>query len=151
MRLFTRCFLLFLLIGLFTQCKRETDPAPVTETGQTELLTTNPWRVDRVTDTGGKEINKSALGLETAVLFELLFQFNTNKVVRAINLTTRQIINAGDWSLVDNNTALDIQVTGFKGKFKIIQLTRQTLILQQDQVQVNGTKQVANLVFVPNI
>ncbi len=154
MRLFTRCLLLFFVIGLTTQCKPDesTDPnAPVTAATQTELLVANAWKIDRVTDISGKTIGQSQLGLETVALFFLDMQFNANKIVRAIDRTTKQIRNAGDWSLVDDNKAINVSVTGFKGVFKLVELTKSSLILQQDQVQVNGTKQAANLVFVPSI
>lgn len=154
MRLFTRCLLLFFVIGLTTQCKRDAsvDPnVPVSAATQTELLVANTWKIDRVTDTSGKTIGQSQLGLETVALFFLDMQFNANKIVRAIDRTTKQIRNAGDWSLVDDNKSINVSVTGFKGVFKLVELTKSSLILQQDQVQVNGTKQAANLVFVPSI
>ncbi|MCY7359456.1 MAG: hypothetical protein LH609_18775 [Rudanella sp.] len=154
MRLLTRYLLLFLVIGLSVQCKRNVAPdpsAPVTAATQTELLVANIWKIDRVTDTAGKSIGTSQLGIETAALFFLDMQFTNSNIVRAIDRTTRQIRNAGDWMLVNENKAIDVKVTGFKGVFKLVDLTRNSLILQQDQVQVNGIKQAANLVFVPSI
>jgi len=154
MRLFTRCLLLFFVIGLTTQCKRIETPdpnAPVTAASQTELLVANTWKIDRVTDASGKTIGQSQLGLETVALFFLDMQFTNSNIVRAIDRTTRQIRNAGDWALVNENKAINVSVTGFKGVFKLVELTKSSLILQQDQVQVNGTKQAANLVFVPSI
>lgn len=154
MRLLTRYLLLFFVIGLSTQCKRNTTPdpnAPVTAASQTELLVANTWKIDRVTDTAGKTIGTSQLGIETAALFFLDMQFTNSNIVRAIDRTTKQIRNAGDWTLVNENKAIDVKVTGFKGVFKLVELTKSSLILQQDGVQVNGTKQAANLVFVPSI
>lgn len=154
MRPLTRYLLLFFVIGLITQCKRTTTPdptAPVTAATQTELLVANTWKIDRVTDIDGKAIGQSQLGLETVALFFLDMQFTNTNIVRAIDRTTKQIRNAGDWALVNENKAIDVKVTGFKGVFKLVELTKKSLILQQDQVQVNGTKQVANLIFVPSI
>lgn len=154
MRPLTRYLLLFFVIGLITQCKRTTTPdptAPVTAATQTELLVANTWKIDRVTDIDGKAIGQSQLGLETVALFFLNMQFTNTNIVRAIDRTTKQIRNAGDWALVNENKAIDVKVTGFKGVFKLVELTKKSLILQQDQVQVNGIKQVANLVFVPSI
>ena len=154
MRPLTRYLLLFFVIGLITQCKRTTTPdpiAPVTAATQTELLVANTWKIDRVTDIDGKAIGQSQLGLETVALFFLNMQFTNTNIVRAIDRTTKQIRNAGDWALVNENKAIDVKVTGFKGVFKLVELTKKSLILQQDQVQVNGIKQVANLIFVPSI
>lgn len=151
MHLLKRYFLFFFVIGLLTQCKKDDNPTPGITASQAELLTANNWRVERVTDTNGKAIGQSQLGLQTLVLFELVFQFNTSNIVRATNYLTKQIVNAGDWALADNNTAVDVKVTGFTGKFKIVELTKTTLILQQEGVPVNGVKQTANLVFVPSI
>ena len=154
MRPLTRYLLLFFVIGLITQCKRTTTPdptAPVTAATQTELLVANTWKIDRVTDIDGKAIGQSQLGLETVALFFLDMQFTNTNIVRAIDRTTKQIRNAGDWALVNENKAIDVKVTGFKGVFKLVELTKKSLILQQDQVQVNGIKQVANLIFVPSI
>ena len=154
MRLLSRYLLFFFLIGLTTQCQRATTPDPnatLTAVSQTELLVANTWKIDRVTDTAGKTIGQSQLGLETVALFFLDMQFTNTNIVRAIDRTTRQIRNAGDWTLVNDNRAIDVKVTGFKGVFKLIELTKRSLIMQQDQVQVNGVRQVANLVFVPSI
>ncbi len=154
MRLLTRYLLLFFVIGLSVQCKRDATPdpgAPVTAVSQTELLVANIWQIDRVTDTSGKTIGKSQLGLETFALFDLYMQFTNTNIVRATDRTTKQIRNAGDWTLVNENKAINVKVTGFNGVFKLVELSKSSLILQQDQVQVNGTKQVANLVFVPSI
>lgn len=152
MRWLTRYFLLFFAIGLLTHCKSDNNtPGPVTTASRTELLVANPWRVDRVTDTGGRAIATGQLGIETAALFFLTFQFTNTNIVRAIDSTTKQIRNAGDWTLTSDNQAIDVKVTGFKGVFKIVELTKTSLILQQEGVQVNGTKQPANIVFVPSI
>lgn len=139
-------FLKVLIVSIvFLQgCKK--DESPTSEATRMELITSTNWQLDRLTDTSGKVINPTQTNLTTQVLFGLDFQFRNDNIVRAIDKTTKQIVNGGDWKFTDDNTAVDVNVTGFKGKFSIGELTRQKLVLK-NKIPVNGVDQDANLEF----
>lgn len=142
-------FLIVLTVFLGS-CKKDPDPDPTSTATRMALITATNWQLDRLTDASGKVINPSQTNLTTQVLFGLDFQFRSDNIVRAIDRTTKQIVNGGDWKFADENTAVDVNVTGFKGKFPIGELTRQKLVLK-NKIPVNGIEQEANLEFKSSI
>ncbi|WP_373511488.1 hypothetical protein [Persicitalea sp.] len=145
-----------LLFALFMLCfatacdKNTTDPQdPSTATtSKDKVLISNPWRLVNVTDASGKAIPQNQLGLETLAIYLFDIQFFENNVTKAIDRTSRQVVNGGTWYLKENDQILDIEINAFKGKFGIKELTRAKLTLS-NQVPVNGVNQLANLVFEP--
>ncbi|GAB3643276.1 hypothetical protein [Spirosoma arcticum] len=146
-------FLLVALLstGILIGCKNEggTTPAPTTAS-QTELLTANNWRINRVSTPEGQSINKERLNLVTQFVFALDMQFRANGTVRAIDQRNQQIVNGGTWKLSTDNKSMDVDVTGFKGNFPIVELSRIKLILRQ-RAPVDGKDADINLEFDPSL
>ena len=63
-------------------------------------------------------------------LYGLLFEFRADKETRAVDKLSKNILNRGTWDLISNNTVLDINITSFKGQFKIVALSKGKLTLQ---------------------
>ena len=146
-------FLLVALLstGILIGCKNEggTTPAPTTAS-QSELLVANNWLTSRVSTPDGQSINQNRLNLATQVLFSLNMQFRANGTVRAIDRTSQQIINGGTWKLSSDSKSIDVDVTGFKGNFPIVELSRTKLILRQ-RAPVDGKDADINLEFDPSL
>ncbi len=148
---FKRPLRFFLFIGLLgsTLACREKDPVQALA-ARADLLVGNNWRIERITDTGGGTIATNRLGVGALALNFADIQFTDKNVARAIDRSSRQIINGGTWFLVQNNEALDVNVTGFAGIFPIIELSRTKLIIRQNTT-VDGQKKDVNLEFVPSL
>nr|ARK12616.1 hypothetical protein A6C57_21010 [Fibrella sp. ES10-3-2-2] len=134
-------------VGLVS-CKK--DDEVQTTAVRSELLVANNWRLSRITDQKGDVIAVNRLGVSALALNFADIQFTDKNVARAIDRSTKQIINGGTWYLVQNNAALDINVTGFAGIFPILELTRTKLTIQQTTT-VDGQKTDVNLEFAPSI
>lgn len=145
----------FLLVSLLsvaslTGCNREnTIPAP-TAAARTELLIANNWRATRVSTPDGQSISRNRLNLATQVLYDLDMQFRSNNTVRAIDRVSKQIVNGGTWSLTADSQSIDVDVTGFKGNFPVVELSRTKLVLRQ-RAPVDGTNADINLEFDPSL
>lgn len=137
---------LLTLVVLVSACKKD-DPGVQ---DRAALLTANSWKLARVTDAQGQNISQNRMGVETQALFSLEFQFRPNNVTRATDRLTRQVINGGTWYLVENNSAIDVEITQFKGRFPVRELTRNQLILGT-KIPLNNQQTDANLVFEPSI
>lgn len=146
------CFLALMLVSLMlTNCKENNSPGPVTTQSQTELLVANTWKISQISDVNGKGYSDSQLSVTTLAVKFLDFQFRNDNTVRASDSNTKQILNGGTWNLVDDNTAINVDVTGFKGKFPVIELTRTKLILRQTD-RINGVPNTPiNLEFIPSL
>lgn len=130
-------------------CKKEDTTQPTTAT-RTEVLVANKWRMERITTPDGAVIPVNQLGVSALALNYVDIQFTDANIARAIDRSTKQIINAGSWKLTTDNLGLDVDVTGFKGIFPIIDLSRTRLILRQN-TKVNNVNTDVNLEFVPSI
>ena len=127
-----------------------TTPTPTTSS-QTDLLVANNWRTKRVTTPDGQEINKNRLSLPTQVLYDLNMQFRADGSVRALDPNqSNKVVNGGSWKLTADNQSIDVDVTGFKGNFPIIQLNRSKLILRQ-RAPVDGKTADINLEVDPTL
>ena len=145
---FRYILLIALLAITLTNCKKEdgNNPAP-TEATQTDLLVANNWQVNRVTTPAGEEIKQSRLNLATQVLYLLKMQFRNNGTVRALDPgQSNSVVNGGTWTLTPDNQSMDVDVSGFKGNFPIIELTKTKLILRQ-RAPVDGKDADINLEF----
>ncbi|MBO0930420.1 hypothetical protein [Fibrella aquatilis] len=144
--------LLFLIsIGLLslTGCKKE-DVIQSAAT-RSELLVANKWRMERITRADdGTVVPVNQLGVSALALNFIDIQFTDANIARAIDRGSKQIVNAGSWKLTQDFQGLDVDVTGFKGIFPIIELSRTKLILRQNTT-VNSTKTDVNLEFVPSV
>ncbi|GAB2554664.1 hypothetical protein [Spirosoma areae] len=148
-----RLLLMFtLLLSTLTQCKKDDGNNPVpTAASQTELLVANNWRTVRVLTPDGQEINKNRLNLATQVLYDLNMQFRNNGTVRALDpKQSNSVINGGTWKLTADNQSIDVDVSGFRGNFPIVQLNKNKLILRQ-RAPVDGKDADINLDFDPTL
>ncbi|MCY7353300.1 MAG: hypothetical protein LH606_22005 [Cytophagaceae bacterium] len=139
-------FALLTFVGI--ACDRNSDPTPGNEQSKAEILKSTGWKLDRVTTTDGQTINSSRLSLETRAIFEVNVEFRNPDITRAVDRVSKQVLNGGTWYLRENETILDVDVTGFKGKFQVIEISRTKLIIR-NQIPLDGTKQEANMEFSP--
>lgn len=149
-RLFATPLLLFSLLAFtgVVSCKK--DDVTQTIANRADLLVANDWRLTRITDVNGNVIAVNRLGVGALALNFADIQFTDKNIARAIDRSTKQIINGGTWYLVQENAALDINVTGFTGIFPIIDLSRTKLIIRQNTT-VDGQKTDVNLEFAPSV
>jgi hypothetical protein len=149
LRLITLVFVLGL--SLLGGCKKDdTNPQTNTVSTNTDLIVATNWRINRLADANGNALKDSQLDAETIALKYFDFQFKADMTVRAIDSITRQIRNGGDWKFTADNTGVDVNVTGFKGIFPLLTLTRTSLVLQQT-AKVNGTNTPIRLEFIPAV
>lgn len=143
-------YILACLFLLFTVgCDKDSKIAPQ-ETDKGKVLVTNPWRLVSITDASGKAIPQNQLTIETQAIYFFDIQFFDNNVTKAIDPYSKQVVNGGTWYLIDDNKVLDVEVSQFKGKFPIKELSRSKMTLG-NTVPVNGVNQEAHLVFEPVI
>lgn len=139
-----------LLITL-SRCNKDSDTPAPTKATQTDLLVANNWRTVQVSTPDGQAINKSRLNLATQVLYDLNMQFRNDGTVRALDpKQSNSVVNGGTWKLAADNLSIDVDVSGFKGNFPIIQLTKTKLILRQN-APVDGKAADINLEFDPTL
>jgi hypothetical protein len=137
---------LFLFVALFIfACKK--DETTVTE--PTKIISANFWKLDRFSDTDGKTLSQNQLNSQAQALFGLDYEFRDDNVTRAKDRITKQILNAGTWYLLDANQTLDIDILGFKGKFKVVEISKSKLVLQAENNKMISAGQFVNMEFLP--
>lgn len=121
---------LIIAIVVFISLACKEDKVEPSNLSQTELLSLNSWQLSRYTDTSGKTLSNSELNISAVALYGLQFEFRADKETRAVDKITKSILNRGTWDLLSQETVLDINITSFKGQFKIITLSKGKLTLQ---------------------
>lgn len=137
--------ILIISILLFAfSCKKTavtTEPA--------KIITANFWKLDRYTDANGKALNVNELNSQAQGIFDLEFEFIADNRVRGRDTKSKQILNAGTWYLVDNDTAINIDIIGFAGNFKVVSLSKTKMILQAENNKLINAAATVNLELVP--
>lgn len=139
---------LALLVGLVVAACDRNNPDPQGTEDKAQLLKSTIWRLDRVATPDNQTISPGRLNVETQAVFRVNIEFKDPDITRAIDQDSKQVLNGGTWKLIENNTVLDVDVTGFKGKFKIAELTRTKLVLG-NSLPVDGQYRDANMEFSP--
>lgn len=141
----------FAILFLLVSCGSKDNDENVTPTEKSKILVNYPWRMSSVTDLSGKTIATSQLNTETKAIADYMdIQFLSNNVTKALEQKTSQVINGGTWYLIDDGATLDIAVTGFSGKFGVVELTNSKLRLQST-MPVGGVDAETIMVFEPVI
>ena len=116
-----------------------------------KILTANFWKLDRFTDPTGRTLGQNEVGSQAQAIFSFDFEFRADNVTRGRDRASKQIVNAGSWYLKNNDKVLDIQITGFGGEFKILELSNTKLILQAENNQFISASSTINLELVPSL
>jgi hypothetical protein len=138
------------LLSLVIACKKDGNSTPSTPV---ELMTGNGWKVDRFATLDGTTITSNKLNATTALILTLDFAFLSPDskgvgVVRATDKISKQVVNAGTWAFIENNTKVDIKVVGFTGAFSVVELSKTKLVLR-NKVPVSGVETDTNMEFSP--
>jgi hypothetical protein len=129
MKKLTFLFSLLLTIVLVS-CDRGNNGITPTPEQTVSILTTNPWKVEKITDLNGNVINTALLPDEAKKFFGANIQFYEDKTVKAIDPIARMVLNGGSWDLLDNAKTLDIDIKDFKGTYPINKLERSRMSLR---------------------
>lgn len=138
--------ILFIAIMLFAfSCKKDE-----TVTAEpTKIISANFWKLDRFADLDGKTLTQNQLNSQAQALFGLDYEFRDDNVTRAKDRITKQILNAGTWYLIESNQKLDIDILGFKGQFKVVELSKTKMVLQAENNKTISAGQFVNMEFLP--
>lgn len=114
-----------------------------------KILSAKFWKLDRFTDADGKTLSQNQLNSQAQALFGLDFEFRNDNVTRAKDRVTKQILNAGTWYLLEENKTLNIDIIGFQGKFKVVEISQNKLTLQAENNQMISVGALVNMEFLP--
>lgn len=141
----------FVILFSLGSCGSKDNDDSVKPTEKSKILVNYPWRLGSVTDLNGKDIAFTQLNEQTKQIHTYMdIQFLANNVTKALDQGNSQVINGGTWYLIDDAATLDITVTGFSGKFGVVELTNSKLRLKST-MPVNGVDAETIMVFQPVI
>jgi hypothetical protein len=143
-----KILLVLTLVSFILACKDKKEE-PVNASAK--ILTANFWKLDRFTDPSGKTLSQNEVGSQAQAIFSFDFEFREDNVTRGRDRVSKQIVNAGSWYLKNDDKILDIQITGFGGEFKILQLSNTKLILQAENNKFISASSTINLELVPSL
>lgn len=121
-------FILFISVA-FASCKDKTVD-PNSDKTPAELISLNLWKLERYSSTTGQSITNAELNTQALFLFAMNFDFKSNGEVRGIDKASNNIIDKGVWKFIDNETSVNVKLTGLDYDFRIIVLQTGKLTLQ---------------------
>jgi hypothetical protein len=133
---------------LMAGCEKKTTEPDSPTTTISRTIVTNPWKINRITETNGTVINMNSLPAESKALFGINIQFFEDKTVRALDPVSKSVINGGRWDLIDNDKTMDIDVSQLKGKYPIVELSKSKMVLR-NKIPFGGVSFEVNLELVP--
>jgi hypothetical protein len=140
-------FVLTLVSFVFACKDKKEDPV----NASAKILTANFWKMDRFTDPTGRTLGNNELNSQAQAIFTFDFEFKSDNVTRGRDRASKQIVNGGTWYLKNNDKVLDIQIIGFGGEFKILQLSNTKMILQAENNKFIQASSTVNLELVPSL
>ncbi len=143
-----KLFFVLTLVSFVFACKDKKEE-PINASAK--ILTANFWKMDRFTDPNGKTLANNELNSQAQAIFTFDFEFRDDNVTRGRDRASKQIVNAGSWYLKSNDKVLDIQIIGFGGEFKIIELSNTKMILQAENNTFIKASSTVNLELVPSL
>ena len=135
---------------LLNSCGDKDNNVTPQPTEKDKILVNYPWKMTNVTDLSGKVIGTEKLNQQTKLIPLMEIQFVTGNKVYAKGATDSQVINGGTWYLIENTKVLDIDISGFAGKFGVEELTNSKMRLKST-MPVGGVDQETIMVFDPVI
>lgn len=143
-----KLFFVLTLVSFVFACKEKKEE-PVNASAK--ILTANYWKLDRFTDPNGKTLANNELNSQAQAIFTFDFEFRSDNVTRGRDRASKQIVNAGSWYLKSDDKVLDIQIIGFGGEFKILELSNTKMILQAENNKFIQSSSTVNLELVPSL
>lgn len=143
-----KLFFVITLVSFVFACKEKKEE-PVNASAK--ILTANYWKLDRFTDPNGRTLANNELNSQAQAIFTFDFEFRSDNVTRGRDRASKQIVNAGSWYLKSNDKVLDIQIIGFGGEFKILELSNTKMILQAENNKFIQSSSTVNLELVPSL
>lgn len=115
---------LFLILTM--SCNKNTNNPKLTKT---QLIAQKNWVLKNVYSLENQLISRSKLSNSGVLLFELEYQFRDNNQVKALEISSKSIVNGGVWEFSNNEKSIIINIPGLKDEFEVTELTSSKLIL----------------------
>lgn len=136
---------LFFLTIITFACKK--DETNIVETN-TVLIQSTEWQIDKFTTASGDVIDPTLFGGNSKLIGELTYVFDKTFVVRSYDKVSKQAQAYGSWSLIENDSKLNVNIQGFTGIFDLVTLSKQKMTLRNNIVYA-GVEIPVNMEFIP--
>jgi hypothetical protein len=100
------------------------------KSSKVDLIAASLWKIDALKDAADKNLKNENLDPRAQSLYGIVFDFKANKIVRASDKVSKQILNQGTWSLNADESIITIDLPEFNGTFKIIQVSSKSFLMQ---------------------
>ncbi len=122
-----KILLLLLLFGL-NSCKLIDKIKP--NSSKSSLISYSLWKLETLRDSEDKDLKNDNLPAQAKGLYGLDFDFKANKIVRALDRGSKQVLGQGTWALSADEQTINIDLPEFKGDFKVVQLSSKSFLIQ---------------------
>jgi hypothetical protein len=144
-------FILIFFLQITFACKTEENPNNPAESDRTIAIksATAGWKLDNTTKTDNSMLDQNRVTGDSKFVYQLIYKFDNDGNVKSFDKISKVALTYGTWKFLDSDTVLETLIAGQTGTFKVVELTKSKMVLQNDKFEYDNAKITVNMNFSP--
>jgi hypothetical protein len=147
----SKILLIFIFTVAFFSCKTE-DPINTTPESERAIAiksATAGWKLDNTTKTDNSLLDENRVTGDSKYVYQLIYVFDKDGNVKSFDKISKVALTYGTWKFLNSDTVLETLIAGQTGSFKVVELTKTKMVLQNDKFEYDNVKTTVNMNFTP--
>jgi hypothetical protein len=147
----SKILLIFIFTVAFFSCKKDDPTNTTTESERTIAIksATAGWKLDNTTKTDNSLLDENRVTGDSKYVYQLIYVFDKDGNVKSFDKISKVALTYGTWKFLNSDTVLETLIAGQTGTFKVVELTKSKMVLQNDKFEYDNAKTTVNMNFVP--
>jgi hypothetical protein len=147
----SKILLIFILMVNFFSCKKDDPSNSSSESERTIAIksATAGWKLDNTTKTDNSLLDENRVTGDSKYVYQLIYVFDKDGNVKSFDKISKVALTYGTWKFLNSDTVLETLIAGQTGNFKVVELSKSKMVLQNDKFEYDNTKTTVNMNFSP--
>jgi hypothetical protein len=147
----SKILLIFIFTASVLSCKTDDTSNMLVESERTIAIksATAGWKLDNTTKTDNSTLDQNRVTGDSKFVYQLIYVFDKDGNVKSFDKISKVALTYGTWKFLNNDTVLETLIAGQTGTFKVVELTKSKMVLQNDKFEYDNVKTTVNMNFVP--
>ncbi len=147
----SKILLIFIFTVAFFSCKKDDPTNSITESERTIAIksATAGWKLDNTTKIDNSLLDKNRVTGVSKFVYELIYKFDNDGTVKSFDKISKGALAYGTWKFTNSETILETNIGGEIGTFRVTELSKSRMVLQNDKFEYDNAKITVNMNFSP--
>jgi hypothetical protein len=147
----SKILLIFIFTVAFFSCEKDNGTNNPAESDRTIAIksATAGWKLDNTTKTDNSPLDQNRVTGDSKFVYQLIYVFDKDGNVKSFDKISKVALTYGTWKFLNSDTVLETLIAGQTGSFKVVELTKSKMVLQNDKFEYDNTKITVNMNFSP--